>query len=289
MIKKNTIKLLRIPFSIFLMPIFLLAASQAKIISLTETIIAFVIIHLFVYPASNGYNSYIDRDTSSIGGLENPPMPTKELFYTTLLFDMIAIVGGFTFINATFSIAILFYILASRAYSSKQIRLKKYAVLGFAVVVFFQGAFTYFMSSIAINNNTFSVHENIFILIATSLQIAGVYPLTQVYQHKQDMEDGVQTLSYKLGINGTFIFTATMFALCNVFYFLHFKQNNNTHHFYLLQLFFIPIISYFTYWFVSVLKNKTNANFKNTMRMNMIASVCMSTFFILLILLNHTL
>jgi len=288
MIKRNTIKLLRIPFSIFLMPIFLLAVSQAKTISLTETIIAFVIIHLFVYPASNGYNSYIDRDTSSIGGLENPPMPTKELFYTTLLFDMIGIVGGFTFINASFSIAILFYILASRAYSSKQIRLKKYAFLGFAVVVFFQGAFTYYMSIIAINNNTFSVYENIFILIATSLQIAGAYPLSQVYQHKQDMEDGVQTLSYKLGINGTFIFTATMFASCNVFYFLHFKQNNNTHHFYLLQLFFIPIISYFTYWFVSVLKNQKNANFKNTMRMNMIASVCMSTFFILLIILKHS-
>jgi 4-hydroxybenzoate polyprenyltransferase len=287
MIKRNTIKLLRIPFSLFLIPVFLLAVSQAKNIKLTETIIAFVIIHLLVYPASNGYNSYVDKDVSSIGGLEKPPLPTIELFYTTLLFDMIAIVGGFTFINASFSIAILFYILASRAYSSKQIRLKKYAVLGFAVVVFFQGAFTYYMSIIAINNNTFSVYENFFILIATSLQIAGAYPLTQVYQHKQDMEDGVQTLSYKLGINGTFIFTATMFALCNVFYFLHFRQNNNTHHFYLLQLFFIPIISYFTYWFVSVLKNQKNANFKNTMRMNMIASVCMSTFFILLIILNH--
>ena len=67
---RNTLKLLRIPFSILLMPIFLLAVSQAEVINIYKTILSFIIIHLLVYPASNGYNSYIDRDEGSIGGIE---------------------------------------------------------------------------------------------------------------------------------------------------------------------------------------------------------------------------
>jgi 1,4-dihydroxy-2-naphthoate octaprenyltransferase len=289
MLSRNTIKLLRIPFSLFLMPVFLLAVSQATQLNLLHTFIVFVIIHLLVYPASNGYNSYIDRDEASIGGLEKPPLPTKELFYITLILDATAITSAAFLINPGFSLAILLYILASRAYSSKLIRLKKYAFSGFAVVVFFQGAFTYFMSAIAISEDVFVLKNSLYILIATSLQIAGAYPLTQIYQHKQDAADGVQTISMKLGIRGTFIFTASMFALCNLFYFLHFSSQNQSTHFYILQAFFLPIVLYFSYWFIRVLKDQTQANFKNTMFMNMLASGCMSAFFVLLIFLNHIL
>src|ERR1017187_5127360 len=92
LINRNTIKLLRIPFSFFLMPLFLLALSQSTNIVLFKAILSFIIIHLLVYPASNGYNSYIDKDETPIGGLEKPPMPTKTLFYTTIAMDILAIV-----------------------------------------------------------------------------------------------------------------------------------------------------------------------------------------------------
>ena len=284
---KNTIKLLRIPFSFFLMPLYILALSQAGINNVFNIIVSFLIIHILVYPASNGYNSYIDKDESPIGGLEKPPKPTKALFYLTLLMDVLAVALAFTLINKLFSFCILLYILASRAYSSKQIRLKKYPIIGFLIVVFFQGAFTFFMSSVGISDSAFSINSaNLFILLACSLQIAGAYPLTQIYQHKEDINVGVTTLSYKLGINGTFIFTGCMFAICNVFVYLYFLGINKTNHFFILQLFFIPVIVYFVYWFLKVLKNKSEANFRNTMNMNKIASSCMNSCFTLLTLLN---
>ena len=286
---KNTIKLLRIPFSLLLMPVFLLAISQTTELNYQNAIWSFLIIHLLVYPASNGYNSYIDRDETSIGGLERPPMPTKQLFYLTIFMDSLAIILAFQFVNILFAIAILLYILASRAYSSKQIRLKKYPFLGFFIVVIFQGGFTYFMSSSGISNIQldFSL-ENMLILFACSLQIAGAYPLTQVYQHKEDLRDGVVTLSYKLGYKGTFIFTGIMFAICNLFYFLFFQSKNSISHFYILQLFFFPIVIYFGYWFIKVLKNNEEANFKNSMRMNLIAAVCMNSCFVLFIYLKFS-
>src|SRR4051812_11529391 len=121
---KNTIKLLRVPFSLFLMPVFLLTTSQSNTPQLYSIFWSFIIIHLLIYPASNGYNSYIDRDESSIGGLEKPPMPTKSLFYITIAMDIIALTLAAIIINYFFAGCLAFYIIASRAYSSKQIRLK---------------------------------------------------------------------------------------------------------------------------------------------------------------------
>lgn len=62
MLQKATWLHLRIPFSLFLMPVFLFATSQAESINFREWFLAFVAIHLFLYPASNAYNSYFDRD-----------------------------------------------------------------------------------------------------------------------------------------------------------------------------------------------------------------------------------
>ncbi len=285
---KNTLKLLRIPFSLFLMPLFLLALSQAYTVNWQSAVISFLIIHLLVYPASNGYNSYIDKDTESIGGLEHPPQPTKTLFYLTVVMDLFAVALSALLIAPVFSLCILIYILASKAYSSNLIRLKKYPVSGFLTVVIFQGAFTYYMSIAGITGHTLILNQKaLFILLACSFQIAGAYPLTQIYQHRQDLKENVRTLSYTLGYRGTFLFTMNMFILCNVFYFLYFDNINKATHFYVIQLFFIPIVGYFGYWFYLVLKNRANADFKHTMAMNLIASICMNSCFIVLFIINR--
>ncbi len=285
---KDTIRLLRLPFSFFLMPLFLLALSQSgQSITDYHVIVSFCIIHLLVYPASNGYNSYIDKDEESIGGLEKPPVPTKKLFYLTLVLDSLAIILSMLCIHVFFACCILIYILASRAYSSKEIRLKKYPYIGFLVVVFFQGAFTYYMAFYGISGQPLELNMPIFyLLIACSFQIAGAYPLTQIYQHQQDLKDGVVTISYKLGYIGTFIFTGIMFAITNVCYFLYFHAITKENNFYLIQLFFAPIVVYYIYWFAAVIRNVDAANFKNTMRMNLIAAICMNACFLLLYIIT---
>jgi len=289
LIDKNTIKLLRIPFSFFLMPVFLLVLSQSKqpILSF-NVLVSFCIMHLLVYPSSNGYNSYIDKDEESIGGLEKPPIPTKKLYYLTLIMDVLATLLALIFINQLFAICILLYMLASRAYSSKEIRLKKYPYIGFLIVFIFQGGFTYYMCYTGIADHALKLNLPVlYLLLASSFQIAGAYPLTQIYQHQQDLKDGVVTISYKLGYIGTFIFTGLMFVITNVLYFLYFNSSNQINQFYIIQIFFLPIVVYYSYWFIKVIKNKNEANFKYTMLMNMIASTCMNSCFLVLYFINN--
>jgi 1,4-dihydroxy-2-naphthoate octaprenyltransferase len=48
-----------------------------------------------------------------------------------------------------------------------------------------------------------------------------------------------------------------------------------------------PILVYFFTWAGKVWKNTGNANFRNTMRMNLIASLCTSLGFIILTIARH--
>ena len=286
MLQKSTIKLLRIPFSFFLMPVFFFALSQVVWIDYTKALLIFFILHFIMYPASNGYNSYMDRDEESIGMLEKPPPPTRQLFYLTAVLDIMAVVLSF-FVNIIFAFCIIANILASRAYSYRGIRLKKYPVTGFLTVIIFQGAITYFMvyyGSSAEKENTILPWQGMLI---SSLLFGGFYPLTQIYQHKQDYLDGVQTISYKLGINGTFIFSGIMYALSEVGLFLYFNNRQQLEHFAILQIFFVPVLVYFIYWWRKVSSNYSNASFHYSFRMNLVAAFSTNAAFILLYILNH--
>jgi 1,4-dihydroxy-2-naphthoate polyprenyltransferase len=286
---KSTVKHLRLPFSFFLMPVFLFAVSQASTINWFTTAIAFVILHLLVFPSSNGYNSFQDRDTGSIGGLKHPPKVSRNLYHTTLLMDIVAVLSGLL-ISFTFSLFVFIYILISRAYSYRNVRLKQYPVIGFLTVFLFQGAFVYLMASSAISTFSFVnffTHNNIICMSVASLFIGSVYPLTQIYQHEADKMDGVTTISYKLGYNGTFVFSAVLFSVATVllYYFFYLKHQQMAILMFIILI--LPVIIYLSVWFAKVRKNTDNANFENTMTMNQLTSTSMNLYFLALILNNH--
>ncbi|MEO5893932.1 MAG: UbiA family prenyltransferase [Ferruginibacter sp.] len=286
MLFRSTIQLLRFHFSFFLMPVYWFALSQTILIDPAHAILIFVILHLLVYPASNGYNSYMDRDTGSIGGIKNPMQPTRQLFYVTILLDAVGILLS-CLISNWFAFGILLYILASRAYSYRGIRLKKYPVAGYITVVFFQGAVTFFlvMHGSAADNTLLVPPAG---MIAASLLIGGFYPLTQVYQHQQDKADGVTTLSMLLGYKGTFIFTAIVYFFSVVALAFQLLSTGQQKNFFIIQIFFIPVLVYFIWWFKKVAANNSGANFVYTMRMNVLASICTNAAFIVLFLIEKS-
>lgn len=283
---KNTIKLLRIPFSFYLMPVFLFAISRVEDINFVHAFWAFIALHLFIYPASNGYNSYFDKDESPIGGLEKPPLPTKKLFWASSIFDAIGLLIAF-WVDYRFFALLLLYVLASRAYSSYPIRLKSKPFAGFLVVIIFQGAVTFSFTYLAVSGLPYqALLPHINALAASTMLIAGVYPLTQIYQHDADTAAGDITISKMLGYKGTFIFSAIMFAMAAALIFSEFFVFNSTAYFTIFCVFLAPVIAYFSWWQLNVFKDEKQANFKNTMRMNCIASVCMNACFLTLIYLQ---
>ena len=286
---KNTVKHLRLPFSFFLMPVFLFALSQADTINWQTTIIAFVIMHLLVFPSSNGYNSFQDRDETSIGGLKNPPKVTKNLYYATLFMDIVGMLAGLI-VSAYFSLLVLIFVLVSRAYSYRKVRLKKYAVIGFLTVFVFQGAFVYLMTAAAISTFSFAnffTLNNIICMSVASLFIGSIYPLTQIYQHDADKKDGVISISYKLGYIGTFIFSSILFSIAVGFLFYYFNLKHQQIAMVLFLLITLPVVIKLGIWFSKVRKDTANANFENTMAMNLLTSACMNLYFLVLILNNY--
>ena len=281
MISASTFKLLRLPFSIFLSPLYFFALSQVPEIDWTRAGIIFLILHFLVYPASNGYNSYMDRDTASIGGIEHPPMPSRQLYKLTIVLDLAAIALGFL-VNPLFGLMMPLYIGASKAYSYRGIRLKKYPITGYLVVIIFQGALTFWLVYNGSNAQT-SIAAPWQGLLVSALLIGGFYPLTQVYQHRQDLDDGVKTISYKLGYTGTFVFCAVIYFIAWLFMAQFFISTKQADKLLLVSIFFIPIIVYFFKWFAAVRSNNEAANFRNTMKMNWLAAICTNIAFIILL------
>ncbi len=287
MLLKSTITLLRIPFSFFLMPVYFFALSQTPVIDIAKAALIFIIIHFIMYPASNGYNSYMDRDEESIGMIEKPPLPTRQLFYLSVILDGLAILLSLL-IHLPFAACVLANVLASRAYSYRGIRLKQYPVTGFFTVVLFQGAITYYMvyAGAAENYQTLAIPWSGMGI--ASLLFGGFYPLTQIYQHQQDLRDGVRTISYVLGYMGTFLFSGIMYTLADILLFFYFRQREQLTHFWMLQVCFLPVIVYFISWWIKVSRDSSKADFRHTMQMNIVAAVSTNIAFISFCFLNHT-
>jgi 4-hydroxybenzoate polyprenyltransferase len=277
---------LRFPFSFFLMPIYWLALSQQTNPDFKKNILIFIVLHVFVYPASNAFNSYFDKDEDSIGGLKNPPKVDIKLWYTANFFDLIALILAFFTVNFTFGFLVLLYVLVSRMYSHPIIRLKKYAILSWLVVGMFQGALVFMLTYIFGQNLSLTEgFSNLNIKgLAAPIGMAmaafilwAIYPITQVYQHKSDEKNGDHTMSRLLGINGTFISAIVFFSISLGISYFYLPTNDFLNFF----LFCGPIAGFMLWWFLKVIKNQQLANFKHTMQMNIFSSVLLNICFLI--------
>lgn len=277
----------RIPFSYFLLPVFLFAVAVSPNSNEPRLFWVFIILHLFLYPASNGFNSYFDKDEKSIGGLKNPPPVNKGLYYVSLLFDAIALLLGYFIISPLFAVMLFMYGLVSKAYSHPMIRLKKYPIIGWIVAGVFQGAFTFKMCYVGLNDYSLGMCFKPPVLIPallTSVMLWANYPMTQVYQHEEDLKRGDNTLSTKLGVLGTFYFTAIVFMIATIQFTLYFIEFHTVKYAIGFFIALTPVLLYFFFWFYKVRKNEAAANYRYAMGLNFISATCLNGFFIYLFL-----
>lgn len=281
---RSALTLMRIPFSIYLMPIFWFALSTLTAYDIWRAVAVFIILHLLVYPASNGYNCYYDRDEGSIGGLKHPPKVTQQLMHLVLLFDMLAVVLGII-LSPLFGALVALYLLISKAYSYDRIRLKKYPVLSTFVVTFFQGAFTYIMVQVGIGLSLAEVLQspNIWFALVSTLFLCGSYPLTQIYQHEEDSLRGDKTLSLILGVKGTYLFAGISLALGSAVLLYLYFNTEQVWNIFIFLVFTAPVLYFFTGWMLQAQRDLQVVNYENTMQMNKISSICISLAFISII------
>jgi len=285
MFKKVTWLHLRIPFSYFLLPIFFFALSISPNLSEKGIGGLFIILHFLIYPASNAFNSFFDKDEGSIGGLKNPPKVDRNVFYIAQIFDALGLLITYLIFpeNWTLLFMILVYVLVSRAYSHPLIRLKKYPLLSWLIAGFFQGAWVVWLVYIGLNNFDFSSILKPQVLIPGFLSSAilwGSYPMTQIYQHEEDSKRGDRTLSIILGVKGTFHFTGFCFVIATAFYFWYFREYAAPHYAVQFIVALSPVLLFFGWWYMKVVNDISQANYRNTMRLNFISATCLGGFFL---------
>ena len=280
---------LRIPFSYYLLPVFLFGISQALNIHAINILIVAIAQHLFIYPASNSYNSYMDKDEGAIGGIEHPPPVTRNMYYMSILFDvaglLVCSLAGWRNV-----LLMMGYIAFSKSYSWMGIRLKKYAFAGWLSVMFFQGGYTFIQAHLAATDNFCGCWfnaQNLECVLFASLIIGGSYPLTQIYQHEEDGERGDHTISYRLGVKGTFIFSTIFFLAGATVAFHYFTHYFSMAQFLVFAACTLPLTAYFSYWFYISMRDQSNVDYKHAMWMNKISANCMIVCFIIILLMNQ--
>lgn len=289
MITLSSIRHLRIPFSLFLMPVYFFALALTPNLDDGRLLLVFLALHLFLYPSSNGYNSFFDRDEESIGGMKHPPKVTPDLYWLSQGFLIIALGLGVK-VSWSFASMLLVYALVSMAYSHPKIRIKKYAWASWFIAGLFQGYFTFAMAYAGLSDFGWDVIFKPHVLIPgllTSLMLWGNYPLTQVYQHGEDSRRGDHTLSIKLGIKGTFLFSALIFAITGAAFIWYFLNKNQLQIIWVYLGAMAPIFLFFLVWFGFVRQNPEKyASFSWAMGMNTISAVALNAFFIYYFLEN---
>ncbi len=277
----STLKHLRFNFSIYLTPIFFFALCGGGIISIEKAALLFLILTLGIFPASNGYNSYYDKDEGSIGGLENPPIVSKNLLYYSCGIELFAILSAALFFSWKVALLFFTYGLFSKLYSHPSVRLKKMPFIGFLTVSFFQGAVIYLITRMAcadVLGERFDTESYI-----SSLFLGASYPLTQIYQHEEDKMRGDQTISLLLGLRGTFIFSGVFFFLSGLLLWSSWGLGKP------LFIFLsagIPGSLYLMNWARITWNNPAEANFKNTHRFMKISSLSAIAGFLLIFSLD---
>ncbi|TVR85278.1 MAG: hypothetical protein EA411_13235 [Saprospirales bacterium] len=289
---RHTIRHLRFPFSILLLPVFLFAASAVVNPHPVGFLLALLVLHLLVYPSSNGYNSTMDRDEGSIGGLKDPPPVPSALFPVTVIMDVVAVVLSYWW-SPLAAWVLLAYILASRAYSWRGIRLKKYPIIGFLIVILFQGAGAYYYTICMMDPNPPQLADlplqiNMG-MVLSSLMIASSYPLTQIYQHRQDEKDGVMTLSRLLGIRGTFIFSLIALIFFVILLFTYLTIFGRLYDIVIFLFCTLPVTVHFFRWFRKTLEDSSEVTYENSMKMSFRGALGMNLFFTWLLIASQLL
>ncbi|MEI8093490.1 MAG: UbiA family prenyltransferase [Spirochaetales bacterium] len=271
---------LRIPFSFFLLPIWLFAAWDTLAPDTFRLWLSFFIIHFLLYPASHAFNTWYDRDEKSIGGIKNPPPVTQSLFWTAWALDAAVLVTSW-FVSPWFFAAMLLYTLASKAYSWKVTRLKRRPWAGWLGVGVVQGALTYLAVVQTVGSMRLWSDPLLWLgALTAALFLMGVYPLTQIYQHEEDAAHGDLTVSRRVGIRGTFVLSGAFLFLAVLSFVFLFLGHGGWPLVFLFLGLEAPTVVYFLWWAWTCWGQPSRADFGRTMGMNLMASGLMVFFFV---------
>ena len=279
----------RLPFSYFLVPAFMFGVVLSPNNRVAQMLWLFVILHFFIYPASNAYHNYFNPKDDRLSSAE----PPRQIYFISLFLDIMGIALALVCFPGNYTLALMLfaYVVASRAYSHPIIHLKSVPILNWVIVSFFQGAWIVWMVYISLAGAGFGAvaDQRVFLpgMLATLILLA-TFPITQVHHHVQDFEKADFAISKWLGLRGTFVFAGIVYKVAAAGFSFFLKHYYSMNHAIVFMVLISPAFMYYSWWCFKALRNKSNASYANSLRLNLLAATCFGLFFMVLFLEEST-
>lgn len=198
---------LRLHFQLLLAPVFLWGWLVAGGSVTWAVVLAFVSFHLFLYSGATAFNSYYDRDTGPVGGLQHPPPVDAALLPFSLGVQAIGSLLA-AWVNPTFFVIYAIFFTLSVAYSHPRIRLKAHPWGSMLIVAFGQGALAFSGAWVAARGSIRDLGstDGLVGALSAALLIIALYPISQLYQVDEDTARGDRTVAAIWGARRCFQF-----------------------------------------------------------------------------------
>jgi 4-hydroxybenzoate polyprenyltransferase len=194
---------LRLPFQLVLAPIFLVGALSAGHRPAFFWIVPFLAVHAGLYGGATVFNSYYDRDRGPIAFMKRPVPVSRTLRDLALTLEVLAVLVLLV-IDVGAGILGAALLAMGCAYSHPRPRWKASAVGGLAAVALGQGAGAVYLGYLATGGALLPPASTHLCAAGAALVVAGLFPLTQVYQIEEDRRRGDRTLPVRAGWRRTF-------------------------------------------------------------------------------------
>ena len=205
---------LRLNFQAILAPIFLWGFLLAQGQWGWRLVVGFLATHIALYGGITALNSYYDRDEGPVGGLWQPPPWRPALLPFAWAVQALGLLAVLP-LGVGMTLTYLAMVALSVAYSHPAIRLKKYALGALAVIAVGQGVLGFLTGWFSATPSTAGLltFDHVVAILGITLATVGLYPLTHIYQVREDAARGDVTFAVRWGPNKAFLFAQASFSV----------------------------------------------------------------------------
>lgn len=208
----NFIVHLRLHYQFFILSGgFLMASLFVESVDWKTYVLQFLNVHILLFGGATAFNSYWDKDEGAIGGLKNPPKMQNWMRWVSLLIQVIGL--GFAMEMGTeFLLIYLVSMIFFWLYSTPKARWKGKPILSLIAIGISTGTNSFLLGYLAAGGERLGFREGLTAFAIAAL-ILSLYPVSQIFQIKEDKKRGDLTFAIRFGLKGVRWFYRILFIL----------------------------------------------------------------------------
>jgi len=197
---KHFILHLRLHYQFFILSGgYLLGGLLADQMNTAQFWLQFINVHILLFGGATAYNSYWDKDKGPIGGLKNPPEMTLWMHRVSLAFMFAGLLWSLT-VGLIYSLIFAASLILFWLYSTPHARWKGKPIKSMLVIGISTGTNSVIMGVLAAGGEVSL--QIVLGSIGAALILLSIYPVSQIFQGKEDKLRGDTTFYLEYGLSG---------------------------------------------------------------------------------------